>query len=149
MYYPSFLGNSSHHFGSTELAFNKYLTLWKNGVLAMRLHGHWTYGQTPWNQLPYLGGNSMRSYYEGRYRDKCVTDATVELRQRVYRRSGLAFWLGVGTVYHRLSDIQMRKLLPEAGIGYRFEFKRDLNIRLDFGVGRHSTGFLFSMNEAF
>ena len=31
----------------------------------------------------------MRGYYEGRYRDKCSTDITVELRQSVWRRNGI------------------------------------------------------------
>ncbi len=66
----------------------------------------------------------MRGYYEGRYRDKCASDMAVELRQHIYRRSGIAVWGGVGSIYHKLSDIRFDRLLPEYGIGYRWEFKR-------------------------
>ena len=95
------------------------------------------------------GSSTMRGYYEGRFRDKGVLDMTVELRQHIWRRNGLVVWLGVGTVFPKFSDIEFRKLLPNAGIGYRWEFKKNTNVRLDFGVGKGETSFLFSINEAF
>ncbi|MGL5399044.1 MAG: BamA/TamA family outer membrane protein, partial [Plesiomonas shigelloides] len=39
--------------------------------------------------------------------------------------------------------------LPNAGVGYRFAFKPRVNIRLDWGVGRNTSGFYFQVNEAF
>lgn len=91
----------------------------------------------------------MRGYYEGRYRDKCASDMAVELRQHIYRRSGIAVWGGVGSIYHKLSDIRFDRLLPEYGIGYRWEFKKNANVRVDIGFGKHSSGFMFGLNEAF
>lgn len=149
LFAPRFFGNSSHAFMSTDVAFNFYTPVWKDGILATRFHSEWTVGRTPWSKLAFLGGDSMRAYYEGRYRDKCASDITVELRQKIYRRSGIAVWCGVGTVYHNFSDIRFKRLLPEAGIGYRWEFKKNSNVRMDIAVGKHSTGFLFGLNEAF
>lgn len=149
LFSPRFLGNGGHSFSSTEIGYNLYRTVWRGGVLAARAHGKWTFGHTPWGKLPSLDGSAIRGYYKGRYRDKCETDIYVELRQHVYRRSGVAVWAGVGTVYHKLTDICFKRLLPEAGIGYRWEFKKNSNVRLDFGFGKHSSGFLFSINEAF
>ena len=40
----------------------------------------------------------MRGYYEGRYRDKHSLEATVELRQHVWKRNGIVVWAGAGTV---------------------------------------------------
>lgn len=91
----------------------------------------------------------MRGYYEGRYRDKCEADLTVELRQRVWHRSGIAVWAGMATVAPRIGDMRWRKVLPNGGIGYRWEFKKYTNIRLDYGIGRGESSFLFSINEAF
>ena len=42
------------------------------------------------------------------------------------------------------------RLLPNAGIGYRWEFKKDVNVRLDYGFGKGGqSGFIFNINEAF
>ncbi len=149
LFSPRFIGNSDRAFSSTEFGANFYTPLWAGSVLASRIHGKWTYGNTPWGKLSFLGGGSMRGYYEGRYRDKCATDITLELRQHIYRRSGVVIWGGVGSIYRRFSDIRFDHLLPECGIGYRWEFKKNSNVRVDFGVGRHSTGFMFGLNEAF
>lgn len=146
---PRFLGNGDHSFSGTELGYNLYTGLWKGAVLASRIHGRWTYGHTPWGKLPSLDGDAIRAYYRGRYRDKCETDLYFELRQHVWRRSGVAIWGGVGTIYDKFSDICFKRFLPEAGIGYRWEFKKNTNVRLDIGFGKHSSGFLFGINEAF
>ena len=149
LFSPQLLGNGNRAFFSTEVAYNLYTPIWKGAVLATRLHAKWTFGHTPWSKLPFLGGNSMRAYYEGRYRDKCATDLTVELRQHVYRRSGIAIWSGVRTVSRHLSDIAWKRLLPEFGVGYRWEFKKNSNVRIDVGFGKHSSGFMFGLNESF
>lgn len=146
---PKALGNGNHHFSKTEISMNYYHTIWKSGVLATRFHSVWTYGNTPWSKLPVLGGRSMRAYYVGRYRDKCASDLTVELRQHLFRRSGLALWCGAGVIYHNISGLKIKNFLPETGIGYRWEFKKDSNVRVDFGIGRHSTGFILGLNESF
>ena len=99
--------------------------------------------------MPTLGGAAMRGYYKGRFRDKCATDITFELRQHVYRRSGIAIWGSVGSIYEKWADICFKRLLPEFGIGYRWEFKKNTNVRLDIGFGKHGSGFLFGINEAF
>ncbi len=149
LFSPRFLGNSSHSFISTEISCNFYIPIWKGGILASRFHNKWTFGCTPWGKLPFLGDESMRAYYEGRYRDKCATDITVELRQHVYRRIGIALWTGAGTVYRKPSDISIKRLLPEIGTGLRWEFKKNTNVRLDIGFGKHSRGLMFGLNEAF
>lgn len=47
---------------------------------------------------------------------------------------------------HHLDD---GRWLPSAGVGYRFEFKPRVNVRLDYGVGKGSSGFYFQVGEAF
>lgn len=147
---PRFLGNAGHSFSSTEFAVNHYAQIWKGGILAGRLHGVFTYGHTPWGLMPTVGsGSTLRGYYEGQYRDKCETDFTLELRQHVWRRSGVAVWGGVGAVYPAVKDLRATHLLPNYGIGYRWEFKRQSNVRIDVGFGKGCWGFILSMNEAF
>lgn len=146
---PAFLGNKQA-FSYTEFSTSYFCPMWKGSTLAMQFHGKYNYGDVPWAMLATFGGSStMRGYYEGRFRDKGEMDLTVELRQHIWRRNGLVAWLGVGTIFPKFSDIRFNRLLPNAGIGYRWEFKKDTNVRLDFGFGKGETSFLFSINEAF
>lgn len=146
---PGFLGNR-YAFSCTELTANYYHRVWKGGVLAGQYHTLLNYGNPPWGLMATLGGSySMRGYYEGRYRDKCAMDAQLELRQHVWRRNGVALWLGAGTVFPKFSDFEVRHILPNYGLGYRWEFKKRVNVRLDLGFGKRQTGFIFNINEAF
>ncbi len=149
LFAPRFIGNGHYSYSSTEVSANLFNPLWRSATLATRLHGAFSYGRTPWGILPNLGDGTMRSYYEGRYRDKDWLDLVIELRQHVWRRSGIVVWGGAGTVFPRFREIRFRHILPECGIGYRWEFKRNSNVRIDYGIGRHSTGFVFSLNESF
>lgn len=148
-FYPRALGNNNHSFSSTEFELCNYQALWKGATLASRLHGNFTYGKTPWSMMPTFGDVAMRGYYYGRYRDKCEADITFELRQKVWRRNGLALWIGAAQVAPDLKHFTFNKILPNIGIGYRWEFKKNVNVRVDFGIGKGTTGFEFNINEAF
>jgi hemolysin activation/secretion protein len=110
-----------------------------------------TWGNTPWCQLSYFGGSKiMRGYWEERFRDKMESDVTVELRQHVYGRHGFAVWVGAGTVYQKFKELRFKEIMPNYGLGYRWEFKKGVNVRLDMGFGKwHEKGVNFSINEAF
>ena len=73
----------------------------------------------------------------------------MELRQHIWRRNGMVIWGGAGTVFSKFSEITSRTILPSYGLGYRWEFKQRVNVRLDYGFGRGCSGFIFSINEAF
>lgn len=149
MFHPRFLANK-WAFTSTELLASIYCPVWKGALVCPMVHGRFTYGNTPWDLLSTFGGSHyMRGYYEGRYRDKCEADATIELRQKVWRRNGLVLWVGAGSIAPDLKSFTMRHVLPNAGIGYRWEFKKGVNVRLDLGFGRGEKSVNFSLNEAF
>lgn len=145
------LGNGRYHFNSSELTVNGYTPLWEGAVLAAQAHGLFNYGgEVPWFQMAMVGGNSsMRGYYEGRYRDKNMIDAQVELRQHIWKRHGVVVWCGAANIFPELKALRIQKTLPNFGLGYRWEFKKRVNIRLDYGFGKHISGFLFNINEAF
>lgn len=149
LFNPRFLANK-YAFSSTEATVATYCPVWKGGTLAPMLHGRFTYGNTPWGMMStFGGGHYMRGYYEGRYRDKNVLDFTIELRQHVWRRNGVVVWVGAGTVFPRFDAMRFKHILPNAGIGYRWEFKKGVNVRLDVGIGRGEKGINFGLNEAF
>lgn len=149
LFAPKFIGNQ-YAFTMTEGTFNSYHRLWKGGVLATNLHARFTYGNTPWGMMSGLGGSSsMRGYWEGRYNDKCAAELAVELRQHLFWRFGLAVWGGVGEVFPSVNKIFKGHALWNAGIGIRWEFKKRVNVRVDYGFGQHQNGLVFSINEAF
>lgn len=148
-FYPRWLGNGARTFGLTELTACHYRRVWKGGVLAGRLHALATYGHTPWGMMPTFGDVGMRGYYYGRYRDKCEADITLELRQHVWRRNGFVFWVGAGAVAPGPADFRADHILPNVGIGYRWEFKKRVNVRVDFGIGKGTNAFEFNINEVF
>ena len=56
---------------------------------------------------------------------------------------------GVGNVFPSFEKFKWGYTLPNYGIGLRWEFKKRINIRVDYGFGKHTSGFLFNINEAF
>lgn len=147
--FPAFLGNKAV-FSQFDLQFDWYRQLWKGAVLATDLYAEERSGNVPWTMMAEAGGSSrLRGYYEGRFRDKNYLAAQVELRQKVYNRNGLALWLGSGSVFPRFNELELHHSLISYGIGYRWEFKKRVNIRLDYGRGKDQSGFYFGINEVF
>lgn len=150
MFRPGFMGNE-YAFSTTAFRFDAYQRLGKGTVLAEDIGANLNFGNPSWGMMAELGGtHSMRGYYEGRYRDKHSLEATVELRQHVWKRNGIVVWVGAGTIFPKFSALRSKQILPNAGVGYRWEFKKNVNVRLDYGFGKSGqSGFLFNINEAF
>lgn len=147
--YPAFMGNK-FAFSRTDVIADYYRPVWKGGVIAADFHTQLNYGDVPWTMLAPLGGSyRMRGYYEGRYRDKNLIELQVELRQHIWRRNGIALWAGAGNVFPDFKKFRWSETLPNYGIGYRWEFKKRVNVRLDLGFGKDEKGFMFNINEAF
>lgn len=145
---PTFLGNNTYW--SAEMQLATYRKAWRGAIIAGELHTRQSTGQVPWPMLSDVGSsNRMRGYYEGRYRDKNVIDAQLELRQHIWHRNGIALWVGAAEVFPRYSELRLSRILPNAGVGYRWQFKKGVNVRLDYGFSRNGTGFIFNINEAF
>lgn len=148
-YYAPALG-SDQRFNRTELQYNYYYPLDEKSTLAFDSYANLSFGDVPWDQLAQLGSSTqMRGYYAGRYQDNHVFATQVEYRRKLDWRHGIALWLGAGTLSDKASDLGSGHWLPTAGVGYRFEFKPKMNIRLDLGIGKHSNGFYFQVGEAF
>jgi hypothetical protein len=63
---------------------------------------------------------------------------------------GAVAWIATGTIFDQgLTDGTDLGWLPNFGFGYRFEVQPRMNVRLDIGIGRESSGIYFNFNEAF
>ena len=138
-------------FFNTTATFDFYQKAWKGAVFALDFYTELQYGNVPWTMKATLGGsNRMRGYYDGRYRDDNALSFQIEYRQKIYNRHGIAIWGGCGTIWGKQNPFQWNHFLPNYGIGYRWEFKKRMNVRLDYGFGKKGqSGFMFSINEAF
>ena len=105
----------------------------------------------PWTLREELGSDMgrMRGYYAGRYIDNNQISAQLELRQHIYGRVGCVAWMGGGTVFHSFENLKIKNVLPNYGLGLRVEFKHNVNIRVDYGFGKDTGGFVFQFAEAF
>ena len=119
-------------------------------MIAADLYAVFNSEGTPWPMLARMGGNQrMRGYYQGRYTDNDMITLQVELRQRIWRRIGCTVWGGAGNVFPSLDRFDWSHTLPNYGVGLRWELKKRVNVRLDYGFGKKTSGFLLSINEAF
>ena len=148
-YYAPGLGSDTR-FDEFHLHYSRYQALSEKSVLAWEADGVLTQGDVPWSMLPLLGSDErMRGYYQGRYRDKNVVSTQLEYRRQLTWRHGIVAWVGAGTMGPSVDELNNGRWLPTAGVGYRFEFKPRVNIRLDYGIGKGSSGFYFQVGEAF
>ena len=150
LFRPRFMGNK-YAFSTTNLQTSGYVPLWKGATLAADFRTLLNFGNPSWAMMALLGDSySMRGYYEGRYRDKNKIETQIELRQHIWRRNGIVLWAGAGTVFPKFSEMRMSHVLPNYGVGYRWEFKKNVNVRLDYGFGKAGqSSFIFNINEAF
>ena len=98
-----------------------------NDVLAAQVYGEFNFGgEVPFNQLSYMGGESlMRGYFKGRYRDRNQIAAQVEYRFLPLKlgftdRLGATIFTGIGEVFNQWDELQLNNVKWSAGAGARF-----------------------------
>lgn len=143
---------SDYNFGRFNFDFREYSSLGTSHILAFQAFGTFTSGTAPFHKLATLGGqNLMRGYYEGRYRDNDYLAAQAEYRTALIWRIGAVAFVGAGEVAHTLSGFTLEDVKPSYGLGLRFNFSptERLNIRMDFGFGKGSSGVYVGASEVF
>jgi outer membrane protein assembly factor BamA len=122
------------------------------GVLAGQAYVEATSGAAPFDQLSLVGsGSVMRGYARGRYRDREVAAVQAEYRMPVAGRFGVAAFAGAGTVAPTMAKLPSGSVLPSFGGGVRWLLlpKQGTTVRVDYGVGKGSSGLYIAFNEAF
>ena len=139
--YKYFFINASKYFSAGEryvLAFNGFFKHMSGNVPFMRL-------------ASFHNVSPLRGYYENYYRDMNGASLQAELRTQVYKRLGFVLFAGAGQVAHEISGFRFDRFKPTGGFGFRFKLipEENLNIRVDFGYGQHSSGFYIGAGEVF
>ena len=123
-------------------------------TLAFRAYGRQATGKVPYSGMTLIGSaDLLRGYLNGQFRDKTGVAIMGEWRYMFLKKngqlskSGITTWLASGSVGENFGELN--NWLPNTGIGYRLELQPRMNLRIDFGLGKNSTGLYFNMTEAF
>jgi len=134
------------------LDYRKFIPLSGKHILALNAYVRMNFGNIPFDDLALFGGaKRMRGYFEGFYRDKQMVVAQAEYRFPIYWRFGGVAFTSFGSVTDKFSNIKSEFIRPSGGIGLRIRLVPEdkLNLRADFGLGRNTSGFYLTVNEAF
>jgi hypothetical protein len=124
-----------------------------SSTLALHYLGVWIDGDAiPFDQLNLVGGGDMlRGYTRGRYRDVTLQAAQAEWRTPIVHRLGAVAFGGMGVLNDR-DGTTRSKALPTYGAGLRVQLdpRQRTAVRVDYGRGRDgASGLYIGFNQAF
>lgn len=143
---------SSFDYGKLIIEARKFLPISPRQTIGVQSYLELTQGIAPFNDLALMGGTKrMRGYYEGRYRDNHYFMTQVEFRSHLFWRISGVFFGGLGLVSDKLSNIKAQNIRYTFGPGLRFALDKvqRINLRLDYGIAKESTGLYITVTEAF
>lgn len=155
--YGSYIGGDNDY-SVLNMDLRHYINTGRKGsTFAMQVRGRFGFGDIPYGEMSQLGTPwDLRGYTWGRYRDESMVFFMAEYRLQfskpngTLRKSGMVAWVGGGSIFGvGNSEEQNNKILPNFGVGYRFEMQPRMNMRIDMGFGRETMGIYFNFNEAF
>ena len=150
MFYP---GLSDYIYTSLELDAKGFWSFAPDHVIALNMYVQSVLGETPFYNLPSVGGPSqLRGYFFGRYRDNFYGMMQAEYRQYFWKRLGFVVFAGAGNVSSNILEYNFSNLKYSYGLGLRFLFnkKEKVNLRMDIGFGNdNNRGIYFGIQEAF
>ena len=132
--------------------FRKYQNLGSDNIVATQIYVESTSGDVPFFTLPALGGSErMRGYFLGRYVDEIFMAWQIEYRKIIWNRFGTVAFLGMGDVANKFNQLNISQFKFNYGFGLRYVFdeKEKLNLRMDLGFGKNTSGVYFALEEAF
>ncbi|WP_250631607.1 BamA/TamA family outer membrane protein [Rhodoflexus caldus] len=132
--------------------FSRYHRIGKKDVIAYQILANFNFGNPPFLMLAAAGNDDiLRGYARNRFRDLNFAGTQVEYRRHLFWRIGAVAFAGIGDVFKTPSDVNLQTLKYSYGGGLRLALNRkeQLNLRLDYGFGRHNQGLYFSIAEAF
>ena len=153
-FYSSAFG-SDNNYQIYQVDLRQYFQVDRKGkTVALQFKTRIGVGDVPYGEMSQLGTPfDLRGYTWGRYRDKSMVFFLGEYRHMFEKQSGelskhgVVAWMGTGSIADDPSLFE--HWLPNFGFGYRFEVQPRMNVRVDIGIGKETSGFYFNFNEAF
>lgn len=144
---------SDRNYELYDVAFNLYTELAEEKILAWRVTGCTTGGDTPFYDLCTVGGGSdkIRGYVGGQYRDAVSFSTQLEYRWKFQKKLGVVAFGGFGQIAPSFGDLGTDNLLPSYGVGirYRVSNAQRINLGIDYARGKDSGAWYFRIAEAF
>jgi outer membrane protein assembly factor BamA len=143
---------SDFDFNKYEIDLRYFIPLATDKVIAVQGYTSLARASPPFYELPALGGqNRMRGYYMGRFRDKNYVTGQVEYRTYFWRRLGFVAFYGIGDVQEKFKDFRFKEVKNSYGAGLRIKFNQaeKVNLRIDYGRGKDTSGIYFGIEEVF
>jgi hypothetical protein len=143
---------SDYPFGSYLVDTRAYVPAFASQVVALRGIARVSSGTVPFHRMPALGGGELlRGYYEGRFRDRQLAAFQLEDRIPIKGRLKAALFAEAGQVAGTPSRLEMERFHLAWGWGVRLLLSREdaLVLRLDQGYGSDQSGTYLSIGEAY
>lgn len=143
---------SQFNFNRYRFDLRHFISLKKRSVLAIQCFLDLTTENTPFFELPSIGSSSrMRGYLQDTFINRSMILTQIEYRQFFCRRWGYAIFGGVANINDDVSRMIVSDFLVSCGGGIRYQFdtEKRTNIRLDFGLGKNTTGLYLTFGESF
>jgi hypothetical protein len=127
----------------------------RHKILAVRALYWGASGDVPYLNLPAtlqdFNGRAGRGYNNGRYRGKQMLFAEAEYRFDITDHGFFGATVFANAQSFTEASGKFESIAPAAGVGLRLKFNRksDINIALDFGVGRDGLNFNVNLGEYF
>ena len=143
---------SEYSYARATLDLRGYHEVFAGFVTAGQLWADAVRGAPPFDRVPKIGGSQLlRGVSYARYRDQGAMIAQGELRSPAWHRFGVVTFAGVGATGAGFDAVAADRFHFAGGFGLRYSLTEHdrLNIRIDRGWGRASSGTYFTINEAF
>ncbi len=143
---------ANYTFDKFTLDARQFFPLGEKAALGINAYAELTFGDPAFNQLALLGGpKRLRGYLEGRYRDNHYLMLQTEYRFPLFWRFGGVVFGGYGAIADQLDHLDGSAWRYAVGLGLRLTLipEDNINLRLDYGFGQDSSGFYFTIGEAF
>ncbi len=150
-YYRKWM-NSSNDFNNLELVYNHYYQI-KNerNILVTHIKATISTGDVPFQAQNVVGGDDIRGYSAGKYRNNQVYTIQTEYRWRFDKKMGMVGFFGLASAVDNVKNITFNELLPGVGLGFRYLMipKERINIGIDIAKGKDDWGLYFRIGESF
>ncbi len=151
--FPDSLGD--YDFQRYRADLRRYFPAGEKGVVAIQAYINATRGDIPFTHLSQIGGGGgfslVRGYYSGLFRERDVAALQGEYRMQVWKKLGAAVFGSTGAIGPDLFRARELAIKPAGGFGLRYRVggEETINLRLDFALGKDSSGVYFNILESF
>jgi hypothetical protein len=152
------LGSDSN-WQNLKVDIRKYFKLspTSNNILAIWSLSQFTFGKTPYLDLPSTGWDDMqrsgRGYVQGRYRGRDMLYLEAELRYKITHNGVLGGVVFTNAeTFNTPENNQFQEILPAVGAGLRIKLNKftRTNLCIDYAIGAHgSSGLFVNLGEIF